>query len=213
WSHTIDNSSNAFSTNSGNDPRIFVGPGGVPLLDLNRGNADNDIRHFFSFSSLYELPFGKGRMYAADIPTALDWVIGGWQWNNIVTLSSGTPFDINVGGTNRADVIGDPELEIQDGRYVFTGGSFAEPAGDVGTLGRNALRGPGLHTWDMSLFKNFVITERFTTQFRAEVFNLTNTPQFRNPENTELSAVTATPNAVTRFSSERQMQFALRVTF
>ncbi|HYE25815.1 MAG TPA: TonB-dependent receptor, partial [Clostridia bacterium] len=47
WSHTIDNSSNAFSTNSGNDPRIFVGPGGVPLLDLNRGNADNDIRHFF----------------------------------------------------------------------------------------------------------------------------------------------------------------------
>jgi hypothetical protein len=66
-----------------------------------------------------------------------------------------------------------------------------------------------LHTWDASIFKNFAITERVNTQFRFEGFNLTNTLQFANP-NAGGGDLTLRN---TRFSSERQFQFALRVTF
>ena len=48
---------------------------------------------------MYEIPFGKGRQFGSNIPTALDYVIGGWQWNNIITLQTGTPFDLNVNGS------------------------------------------------------------------------------------------------------------------
>src|ERR1035438_3622260 len=64
------------------------------LMNLNRGNADQDIRHNFVFSSLYEIPFGKGKQFGGDVPTAVNYVIGGWQWNNIVTLQTGTPMDL-----------------------------------------------------------------------------------------------------------------------
>lgn len=227
WSHTIDNSNSAFSTTTGGS-RIFVDQGGNPLLPLNRASSDGDIRHFFVFSSLYELPFGKGHQFASDIPTALDYVIGGWQWNNIVTLATGTPVDLSVTGNNnspnnRPDVSGPVTAKIVDGKGVIAGNFSTPPAlGGIytraGTLGRNAIYGPGLHTWDMGLFKNFRVTERFTAQCRAEVFNLFNTPQFQNGSfNSNINPTgspTGTTNpASTRFSSERQMQLAVRVTF
>ena len=99
WSHATDNSNGAFTTTGGgNGNRIFVDQNGNPLLNFNHGNSDGDIRHFFVFSSMYELPFGKGRQYGSGVPTLFDYIIGGWQWNNIVTLSTGTPMDISING-------------------------------------------------------------------------------------------------------------------
>src|SRR5260370_1297738 len=109
YSHTTDNSDGAFTTTGGgNGNRIFVDNNGNPLLQFNKGNSDGDIRHFFVFSSMYELPFGKGKQYASGVPTAVDYVIGGWQWNNIVTLATGLPMDIKINGTpgNRPDATG-----------------------------------------------------------------------------------------------------------
>lgn len=220
YAHTTDNSNGEFSaTGGGGGNRILVGANGVPLLQYNQGNSDNDIRNFFTFSSLYELPFGKGRQFGSDAPKALDYVIGGWQWNNIVTIASGTPIDLQMNGSpnNRPDVSGPVSANIVDGHGVISG-NFTQAVGHAGSLARNALYGPGLHTWDTGVMKDFAATERVKIEFRADAFNLFNTPQFQNASfNTNLGngpTSTGTSNpAATRFASERQMQFALEVKF
>ena len=233
WSHAIDNSNGAFSTTGGGG-RIFVDANGNPLLALNRGNADGDIRHNFVFSSLYELPFGRGKQYGHNMPSVLDYIIGGWQWNNIVTLQTGTPIDLNVNGlagqTNRPDVVGPISVRIDHstGQGFISGQFTAPPASGgnytrAGTLGRNSIYGPGFHSWDMGLMKDVKIHERYTLQGRAEVFNLLNTPQFQNGSfNANVSnpcfapvngIVTTCGGASTRFSSERQLQLVLRLAF
>jgi hypothetical protein len=96
-----------------------VDANGNPLLALNKGNSDQDIRHSFVFASMYELPFGKGKQLGNDIPKGLDYIIGGWQWNNIITLQTGTPIDLNVPGivgqTDRPDVSGYISAKIVHG--------------------------------------------------------------------------------------------------
>jgi len=178
---------------------------------------------------MYELPFGKGKQYGANIPTALDYIIGGWQWNNIITLESGTPIDLSVTGTNfapgnRPDVSGAVSAQIVNGKGVITGNftlppvtgtSFTSP----GNLARNALYGPGFHTWDTGMMKNFKLTERFTAQFRVDAFNLFNSPQWQNGSfNTGINLGSGTSTgtsqgASTRDFTERELQFAFRLTF
>jgi hypothetical protein len=224
WSHIIDNSSGGFSPTTGGS-RIFVGSNGNALLNFNRGNADQDIRHSFVFASMYELPFGKGKQYGADVPPVLDYIIGGWQWNNIVTLQTGTPFDLYYNGSpqNRPDITGPVSVRIDHatGQGIITG-LFAN-SGDTrpGTLGRNAVFGPGYHSWDTGMMKDFRMAERFKLEVRADVFNLLNHPQFQNASfQTNLSngtiangITTTTNSAQTRFSSERQLQLAVRISF
>ena len=60
WSHTLDDSASAFGTSGG----VLVGPNGTPLLEYERGNSDTDQRQLFTLSSIYELPFGRGKMFA-----------------------------------------------------------------------------------------------------------------------------------------------------
>ena len=97
--------------------------------------------------------------------------------------------------------------------------AFRTPAaGTFGTLGRNVLRGPAAFNWDFSLFKSFKIQERHTFQFRAEVFNIFNIPQFSNPSVTLTAPTTfgrsfSTIPAVGGFGTNRQIQFALRYAF
>lgn len=228
FQHAVDNSNGGFSATGGGG-RIFVDASGNPLLNFNNGNSDQDIRHFFVLASLYELPFGKGRQFGSNVPTVLDYIIGGWQWNNIVTLSTGTPIDLSVTGTNdspgnRPDVSGAVSAKIVNGQGVITGNftlpqvsgtAFTSP----GTLGRNALYGPGLQTWDTGMMKDFKLTERFKAEFRVDAFNLFNHPQFQNGSfNTGInlgsgSATGTTQGAQVRQFSERQLQFAFRLTF
>jgi hypothetical protein len=213
WSHTLDNSNSAFSTSGTSS--IFVDTTGKPLLNLNYGSSDTDIRHFFSFNALYVLPFGRGKTYASDAPRALDFLIGGWQWNNIVTLASGSPINVTSGGnpTARPDVVGTPTIDPGAGVWICCKADFAAPAANTqGNLGRNAFHGPGLHTWDTSVFKDFRITERVTTQFRVEAFNLTNSVQWQNPTGDMNNGDFGLLKSV-RIASEREVQFALRVTF
>ncbi len=242
WSHTIDNSNGAFSTTGGGG-RIFVDANGNPMLSLNKGNSDQDIRHSFVFASMYEIPFGKGKQFGSDLPKGLDYVIGGWQWNNIITLQTGTPLDININGVNglqgnRPDITGPVSVKVVYGSTcnvlsefanvcgVITGDFSAPPQSGgnyarAGTLGRNAVYGPGYHTWDTGMMKDITLHERYKIEFRADVFNLFNTPQFTNGSfNSGVSNGAVTNNLTTiigspqtRFSSERQMQFAFRFLF
>jgi hypothetical protein len=232
WSHTIDNSESAFSPISSTNP-IFVDANGNPLLGFNKGNANQDIRNNFVFASMYELPFGKGKQYGADWAPAIDYIIGGWQWNNIITLQSGTPFDLNYPGSpqDRPDITGPISVKIDHatGQGIISG-DFSTPPTDpttgyytqLGNLGRNALFGPGFHSWDTGMMKDFTMRERFKLEFRADVFNLLNHPQFQNgsfQQNLSTAPppvngiITTTNPAVTRLSSERELQLAVRITF
>ncbi|HTF68878.1 MAG TPA: carboxypeptidase regulatory-like domain-containing protein, partial [Edaphobacter sp.] len=256
WSHTLDDSNGAFSTGTnGAGSRIFIQPSGAADFKANYGNSDQDERQVFTFSALAELPFGSGKMFASNIPKALDEVIGGWQLNAITTLQSGTSFDVtadnyfydaggnpmkpSAGVNNRADIV-KPIHYIKSLHEWFDTSGFVrppviDPNGETstyirpGTLNRNQLVGPAYRDLDLSLFKNFPITERIFAEFRAEAYNLTNTPAFTNPngdvDSCPVVAVVCTSSTTgqdngsygqimgTRVHSERQLQLAFRVQF
>jgi hypothetical protein len=225
WSHSTDNSNGAFSINT-NSP-IFVSPSGQVLLNQNKGNSDTDQRHAFVGTTLYELPFGRGKQWGSGWSRAMDNAFGGWQFNNIVSIGTGTPFDVTIDGV-RPDLVGSAStgsLTLANnglGRQWlnFAPGAFIAPPMDAnhrflrpGTLGRNHFYGPGYGTWDASLFKDFTLTERVKMQFRAEGFNILNHPQYTSPDasvndGTNFGLITGT-----RQFSERQIQFAFRFTY
>jgi hypothetical protein len=144
-------------------------------------------------SFVYDLPFGRGRRLGNSISKAADVFIGGWQVNGIATFQRGFPLSITAAdsgnlldsfGTNRANLVGDP----RSGRTGtvdswFNTAAFAQPAPGVsGNSGRNILRAPGISNFDLSLFKNFLLSERLRLQFRLESFNAFNHTQFGNPQ-------------------------------
>jgi hypothetical protein len=92
-------------------------------------------------------------------------------------------------------------------------GAFTNPAGLIGTLAKNAFPGPGTHTWDMSLVKSFSIAERVKTELRAQVYNLTNTPQFNAPDTNYNNGDFGILNSPRLSPTNRELELAVRVTF
>ncbi|MGH9603910.1 MAG: hypothetical protein ACRD24_16140, partial [Terriglobales bacterium] len=127
-------------------------------------------------------------------------------------------------GFNRADYSGGPlNYDYSNPSAFFDTSVFSVPApGTIGNAARNLLRGPGFHQWDMSIFKNTRIGERVTVQFRWEVFNVLNHPNFNvrsgNIENSAFGEFRETPdvfalNAVLGKGAPRNMQFGLKLIF
>jgi hypothetical protein len=130
-------------------------------------------------------------------------LVNGWQMNTITSVSSGTPFTVydsdnaplqgqapEITGfySSRPNVLSDPDNGPHTPNQWVSANAFqrltpeANP-GQFGNEGRNAVRGPGFAVVDLSLFKNFAITESSRLQFRAEAFNTLNHPNFALPEN------------------------------
>lgn len=176
--------------------------GVIPMNSYNLradyGNADFDVRHSFTGFLSYALPN----------PNHLKLVLGGWQLNSLISLHTGQPFTVkagqNISGTrennDRVDVLGDPLSGVpadiaHSTVYWFnacsatiTTNCFAKPAaGTFGNEQRNQFYGPGAAQVDFSVFKNTKLTERFTTQFRVEMFNLFNA-RILAPPSTNLSS-------------------------
>lgn len=212
WSHAIDNV-----------PLEFGGGAAGPLpqdprnLAAERGNSIIDMRHRLTVSYLWEFPFGKGKaMLNSGGP--LNWVLGGWQTNGILTIQSGLPFSpvlqtstTNTGTGSRPNLVGEVSYPRTLQRW-FDPSAFASPAlYTYGNAGRNILFGPGRWNWDMSLFKNFVIREQTRFELRAEAFNVFNHPQFGLPNqnigNAQVGQITST------VGNPRQLQVGLRFQF
>ncbi|MFZ1918729.1 MAG: TonB-dependent receptor [Terriglobales bacterium] len=216
WSHAMDNSADTLSTSPNG---IVMGAGGVPLLHYQYGNSDNDQRHLFAGSSMYELPFGRGKRFGNDMPKGLDYVVGGWQWNNVVVLATGSPMDIQGAGTlnGRPDYHGGCSTGVSMSVWISCSpGALTDPgSGTIGDLPRNYFFGPGTHTWDTSLTKTLSITERFKTELRAQVYNAANTPQFKNPEThfTYGNFGQLDGSTVRLAPTNRELELALRITF
>ena len=174
-----------------------------------------DFPHVFSFATVYDIPFGRNRKFGSDIPRALDYIIGGWQLNGIFRAQSGSPFDIRNGGI-RVDVNGDPYGSGTTEDYLRRAAFTIAPTGRFGTLERNSLRTPSTRQLNLGVSKNFNFTERTKIQFRAEAFNLTNSPQLTGP-NTNLGDADPVFGfgriRGTQGDSERQIQLGLRLEF
>ena len=186
-------------------------------LKGDRGPNDVDIPVVFTFSGVYELPFGKGKSFATDGVKAK--AFGGWQVNGIVSARDGSPFTPKInfdnananGGSQRPNVVG-PTTGPKTLTEYFNTAAYKVPAPyTYGDAGRNSLRGPGYTDVDFSLFRNFTIREHLGFQFRAESFNFLNHPNFSNPDGTledgNFGKITSSNGA------PREFQFAGKVTF
>ena len=199
--------------------------------DLKRdwGPSAYNIPNAASISGTYELPFGKGKAWANSFSGVGNRLVSGWQFNTIVSLESGFPFTPQVGSNQSGD--GDtrnpdrPSLNPAFSGPVVLGSpsqwfnpqAFVLPqAGTFGNLGRGVYSGPGLTDVDASLFKTTSITERANLQFRAEVFNVMNHPNFGTPNATVFSSGAISPSAgliTTTATTSRQIQFGLKLIF
>ncbi len=179
-----------------------------------------DIPQNFTTSVGYALPFGRGKSYLSNVGSATDALLGGWQVQSILVLRSGRPFtptisrDVsNTGiGGQRPNRIGSGKLANPIPTAWFDKTAFIVPANyTYGNSGANILREGNFRSLDFSLFKQFNIAERARLQFRAEAFNITNSPSFSAP-GTNID--TASGGIVTStISSPRQIQFALKLNY
>ena len=207
--------------------------GGIPIsnLALAKGNCGFDVRHNLRATWGWELPFGRGKAMGTNANPVVNHLIGGWQVNGGVSLYSGIPFSVVSGSNTLNNGVGGVRPDrLRDGnlppgqRQVtqwFDTEAFANPGFRLyGTAGRNILVGPGTKQVDLSLFKNFQLTERVRLQFRTEFFNAFNTPQFNNPSGAGVRVGAAAMGRITRAGSEatlqrtqRQVQMALKLFF
>ena len=176
------------------------------------------------YSFNYELPFGRD---ATGLTAAL---LRGWQMNGILRLSTGLyltptvgPNNLNGSGFQRADVVSgcDWRLDNPTPDRWFNPGCFAIPAQfTFGNAGRNIIEGPGTRNLDFSLFRNIYLSRGETPkqlQIRGEVFNITNTPQFNNPNttigvnNTGVISSAGSPTSFQRI--QRQIQLGVKLLF
>lgn len=169
---------------------------------VDRGRSDFDRTHSFVGHVIYDLPFGRGKKYASEVPGWLNQLVGGWTATSIVTITSGEPWSVlsgqltnsNIRGS-RVDILQKPPTGVFHnvsgvvGPTVFPESVlqnldqyFAIPApGSNGNSGRNIFTGPSYWNVDMGVTKQFGITERINLQFRAEFFNAFNHTNFDNP--------------------------------
>ncbi|HEY2931877.1 MAG TPA: TonB-dependent receptor [Acidobacteriota bacterium] len=210
--HSIDNGK--FMNESGADIQDFRN------LRAERASSNNDIRHRFISSYIYDLPFGQGRRFLNREGIA-GAVLGGWRWTGIASLHSGLPFTptLNFDPTN--SLASARPNRLRDGNlsrsrrtlqrfYDLT--AFEAPVGfNFGNSGRNILRGPGFVNFDFGIHRDFRVREGMRIQLRAELFNAFNTPQFDDPAAVIGTAQAGVIQGVR--APERQIQVGLKFVF
>jgi hypothetical protein len=191
-------------------------------IAASRSVANYDIPHRLVVSTLYELPFGRGRTFGEAAPAWLDAVAGGWQINGIVTMQSGTPLTISASNTaglfnpvTRANWNGeDPRLDGPAEERLqrwFNTSVFSQPAAfTFGNAGATfpLLRTHNVRNLDLSLFKHFTFGN-MRLQTRVEAFNALNRVQFGSPN----TSVTSSSFGVvtSQANTPRQLQFGLKL--
>jgi hypothetical protein len=212
----------------------------------NKALASFDRTHNFTLYGVYALPFGPNKQWAKE--GILSKVAGGWQLNWVMSRLSGNPITLSGGGaalnapgnTQTPDQVGPLRILGGVGPAPVTGASVSCAPTDMschyfdptsfravpgtearfGTTGRNILRGPGFFNLDASIFRDFDITERVKFQIKAEMFGVTNTPHYNNPDgnvtNASFGVITSTLNLAGRGTGtggERQTWFSAKVIF
>ena len=185
--------------------------------------ASYDIKHRFVISYLYELPFGHNRRFASGVSTFVNALIGGWQFNGITTVQSGTPLSFTASNTSGLQAQrtqpnnngNDPRLSGPVNERLtkyFDTTVYSQPA--AFTFGNEPifsplLRAHGVQNFDLSLFKNFAVRTGMTAQFRVEALNAFNRVQFSGPNTSVTSASFGVISG--QANAPRQLQFGLKL--
>ena len=210
----MDDASNPGTNNAGTNL-----PQDIQNIAAEKGLSDFDHRNRFVASFLYQLPFWKGSegwIHAA---------FADWQAGGIYTLESGSPFTVNLSvdranngeplsaPSQRPDLTCDPNRGPKTTTQWFNPTCFQLPAQyTYGSAGRDIVIGPGTNDFDATFQKNFSLRENMQVQFRADMFDFFNQPNFNQPNR----IFTATPSAFGSISSAldpRILQFSLRFAF
>jgi len=188
------------------------------LMYKNYGPASFDRTHVFQLAFLAELPFAKNGKGAGAA------IVKDWSLNGVFSAFTGTPFTPTASGASLAapgnaqyaDLVGTPTKTGDIGASTpYYNTSAWAPVTEVrpGTASRDSVYGPGWWNIDLSLFRRFPIGPKFSLEFRAEAFNLTNTPHFNNPNGDITSSGFMTITGTSSNSPERQFRLGLRAQF
>jgi Carboxypeptidase regulatory-like domain/TonB dependent receptor len=212
YGHSIDDGPSQVDT--------VVAPQNAYNFAAERGSSAFDIRHRLAVSSVYELPFGKGKAFLANSRVG-NAIAGGWLLTGIFSAQTGLPFTpvesvdgSNTGTTQHPNRVGNGNLPSGQRtiKKWFDTTAFPTPAQyTFGDSGRNILVGPGFHDIDLGLSRTISLLESTTLEIRAEAFNLFNTPQFGLPNATLNQSTTAVISSV--LNPQREIQFAGRLRF
>jgi hypothetical protein len=226
WAKTLTNAGDLLN---GGGVGGFRAPN-IPGMGIREdmGLASFHINHAFTFNGTWELPFGRGRALLTDAGGFTQALFGGWSTNWIATLYSGQAQTIGctvataAGAGCFALMVPGQDLYVGRVEQFYNPAAFADPPvartigqSDFAPLGgsRTQVTGPPYRKLDLSLFKDFVVSERYRFQFRAESFNITNTPAFALPSITNFrdalnfGKIVATRNNP---NDARQIQLALK---
>ncbi len=196
------------------------------VFNRNRATSSLNVPHNFNIGYLYELPFGRTKKWVTSgVPAAM---LGGWQLNGIFNAYAGRYYtltasgaSLNMPGNQQTPDQVKPEVaklgKVGDDGTWFDTTAFGRPTGArFGNVGRNTMSGPGVINMDMSVFRNFKVTERFNLQFRGESFNVSNTPHFSNPNanrnSSSFGMITSTQSA-DALGRSREFRLGLRLGF
>lgn len=209
------------------DEGFGAGPGGSNLpqddnnLKFERSRSYTDARHRIVVSSVYDLPFGRGKQFANQTNAFVNQLISGWETSDITSYSTGYPFAVlgpdfsqTNSGSPRPNRIcsGVGQKSINDwfNQNCFTvAGSAAAPA--FGDSKRNILSAPGQANTDLAILRHFNVEDKFDVEFRSEFFNAFNHPFFGGPANNISSP--GTVGKITSAGEARDIQFALKIVF
>jgi hypothetical protein len=183
-----------------------------------RGLSDLHRKHVLTLNWVYELPFGRGRTFAGDLPSGVDAVVGGWQVSGIYRYRSGSPLSVSASGAplgngfaTRADLVGDLSVPNQSAALWFNPQAFAQPTQfTFGNSGKGILIGPPVRVVDLVLAKNFRFGEARSLQVRWEMFNALNHVNLGNPVTT---IGTTQTGRIFSAGDARIMQFGLKFNY
>jgi hypothetical protein len=189
-----------------------------------------DSTHTLTSYAIYELPFGKGKKFGGDMNKAMNAVAGGWTVSPILSLHTGYPLALYTNASDptgtgsrglRPDCNGTNTVFGRRNATAAQGGGFqwfdpsnySDPTTTFGTCAPQlgGLRGPGYYNWDISLQKNFQISERFRLQFRSDFLNAFNRVNLSVPNTTVNTSTTGVINSYSQ--PARNVQFALKLYY
>ena len=224
WSHMTDNATGTINASFSSSGVLQQDPYDDKS---DYGHSALDVRHILITNWTYALPLGR------DLTGAAGRILGGWQVNGIINVTSGSPFEIGnsgfldrdrdqAGGSNsRPDLVpgrsNNPVLGGPD-QYFDPSAFRLQEAGLYGNVGRNTAIGPGVATFDFGLTKDIALDEQRSVQFRAEFFNIFNRANFGLPSRTVFRSgsgvASSTAGRITSTATKnRELQFGLKIIF
>jgi hypothetical protein len=197
-----------------------------PLVDsLNLGRGNNqapDVPNNLIATAIYELPFGKGRMFLSDLSRFVNTALGGWQFATTTVAQSGQPLNFNAafdnlnsGFPNRANITcQNPQTHHSPSSWFDTSCFTTPDLYQYGNSGQGRVRGPSYINSDLTLSKFFSFSDNMRLQVQADAFNVTNTPHYANPDTNCCTANNASFGTITSTNGNpRQIQLGAHLMF